>query len=164
MTIQDLDTLLLESKYSEMQYLVKGPMVTTWNDGFPRQQPKIIEFQFDRFMLDVGEEIRRKELTDEEKEYVARKIERDLGDIDMRADMWVHEVPVVEPPWPTYQAMHGNAIPPFAKQAGMVAEALVYEQRGRPDGPREGVVRKLTELLDETPGAAEVTEDDFAAV
>jgi len=159
-TVQDLDTLMLESKYGEMTYMVKGPMVTNWKDGFPKSEPKLFVFQFDRYMLDVGDEIRRMELTDEDKEYVLRKIERDLADVDMRADMWVHKPPTPVPPWPTYDDMHGNAVPPFAKQAGMIEQALAYEQR-RPQGARPGVVAKLEELqAEEQP----VTEDDFAAV
>jgi len=158
MTIQDLDTLMLESKYGEMTYMVKGPLVTNWKDGFPKQEPKLFVFQFDRFMCDIGDEIRRMELTDEDKEYVLRKIERDLADIDMRADMWIHQPPKVNPPWPNYEETHANAIPGIAKSIGLVDEALTYESR-REGGPRESVVKKLQE------GQSEAVEaDDFAAV
>lgn len=160
MTIGDLDTLMLESKYGEMTYMIKGPIITNWADGFPRQEPKLIVFQFDRFMLDVGEECRRQELSDEDKEYVVRKIERDLADIDMRADMWIHRPPKTEPPWPTYDDTHPNAIAGIAKSVGLVAEAITYEQR-REGGPRESVLKKLEE---QEPQGAPIAEDDFAAV
>jgi len=159
-TIQDLDGLVLESKYGELQYILKGPIVTNWSSGLPRQEPKEFVFQFDRYVCEIGEECRRMELTDEDKEYVVRQIERHLKDPDYRSDLWIHEPPKIDPPWPTYEGMHHNSIPGFAQQAGMVEEALLYEQR-RPGGPRESVLRKLEELAETAPP---VTEDDFAAV
>jgi hypothetical protein len=149
---------MLESKYGEMTYMVKGPLVTNWKDGFPKQEPKLFVFQFDRYMLDVGEEIRRMELTDEDKEYVLRKIERDLKDIDMREDMWVHEPPRVAPPWPNYEDTHVNAIPGIAKNIGLVNEAIAYESR-RDGGPRESILKKLQEETE-----LQIDADDFAAV
>jgi len=158
MTIQDLDGLLLESKYAEPALIVKGPIVTNWQDGLPRQEPKHFVFQFDRYICDVGEECRRMELTDEDKEFVARKFTTDLQNPDIRADYWVHEPPVAAPPWPNYENTHAQAIPGIAKQIGMVMEAIAYEER-RDGGPRESVVRKLQESQEQ-----QATEDDFVAV
>jgi len=160
MTVQDLDTLMLESKWGEMTYIIKGPMEVKWRDGFPKQEQKHMVFQFDRYMCDIGEECRRMELTDEDKEFVVRKIEHDLKDVDMRAELWVHEPPKISPPWPTYEDTHHNTIPGIAKSVGLVDEALAYEMR-REGGPRESVVKKLEELQ---AGTAPVGEDDFAAV
>jgi len=152
-----LDGLMLESKYGELSYLIKGPIQTTYRDGFPRQEPKIIALQFDRYVCDVGNELSRMELTEEDREYVARRIEGDLKD-PLFTDFAVHEPPKIHPPWPTYDRMHPNAVAGMARQVGMVEEALAYEQR-RDGGPRESVVKKLEETLREP-----ASEDDFAAV
>jgi hypothetical protein len=158
-TVADLDGLMLESKYGELTYLVKGPLLTQWRDGFPKQEPKIIAFEFDRYICEIGPAIRRMELTDEDKEYVARRITFDFADPHF-TDMWEHVPPKVEPPWPSYEDAHPNAIPGLAKQIGMVDEALAYEQR-REGGPRESVVKKLTEGQE---SGLPVEEDDLAAV
>jgi hypothetical protein len=168
-TAEGLDTLVLESKWGELQYLAKGPMQTSWRDGFPKQEPKLIILQFERFLCEVRDDIDRQELTDEDKEYLARKIEHDLRD-PMFVDFWVHEKPRPGKPWATYDDTASDKIPMIAEATGTVYEALLYEQRGRLDGPRDPVVKKLQELMieleEDEPQAQhqQVAEDDFSAV
>jgi hypothetical protein len=159
---EGLDTLVLESKWGELQYLAKGPMITSWRDGFPKQEPKLIILQFDRFLCEVRDDVDRQELTDEDKEYLARKIEHDLRD-PMFVDFWIHERPKPGKPWPTYDTTKVDQIPMIADATGTVYEALLYEQRGREGGPREAVVQKLQEMqIDQEDDT--VNEDDFSAV
>ena len=143
-----IDGLVLESKYPEYQWCIKGPIRKVWKDGFPVDEPKLLVLQFDRYLCEVDEMVQNQEWTPEDKEYVARIMERDLVDPRFR-DAWQHQAPKIHPPWPTYDETHHNQVPVIAKATGQVAEALAYEERGRPDGPRESVVKKLRALLAE---------------
>lgn len=144
----DITGVVLESKYPQFHFLIKGPMQQVWRDGFPVQEQKIIDLSFDRYLLEVDVAAREQEWTAEERESVARGIEVSLNDPSFR-DMWVYEIPKPPLPWPTYDETHHNQIPSIAQATGMVHAAIAYEQRGREGGPRESVVSKLQQLADE---------------
>jgi len=162
-TAENLRDVVLESKYGEYQYLAKGPLQTSWRDGFPKQEPKLISLQFERFLCEVRDEIDRQELTEEDQQYLAAKLQHDLSDT-MYRDMWVHEPVKPDKPWPSYEETDVKQIAVVAKATGLVEQALTYERR-RDDGPREDVVKELSELQ-EFAGAIDLTvnEDDFTAV
>jgi hypothetical protein len=148
-----LDGLVLESKYSQYQFLVKGPLEKVWRDGFPVDEYTIIPLQFDRYLCEVDEMARNQEWGEQQREAVGGSIQRHLDDPGFR-DMWIHESPKPPLPWPTYDETHHNQIPVIAQATGMVIAALAYEQRGRPGGPRVSVVEKLSAMVGEQPVAA----------
>jgi hypothetical protein len=160
--LDTIDGLVLESKYPQQQYLIKGPLMESWRDGIPMRLPKQIVLQFDRHLLELDDTIREQELTEEDKLYVARQLNYELGRGDF-VDFWVHEKPEIKPPWPTYNDTHHNTVAQVAESIGLVNEALWYEQFGRPGGPRESVVAKLNALAGNTETLV-ADEDELAAV
>lgn len=146
----NIDEIVLESKYPEFQWCVKGPLQKVWKDGFPVDEQKILMLYFDRYLCEVADMIRDQEWTDEDKLYAERALDRFLNDPNFR-DAWVHEMPKPAMPWPTYDQTHHNQVAVVAAATGQVGEALMYEQRGREGGPRESVVKKLQALLSDTP-------------
>jgi hypothetical protein len=143
----DIDGLVLESKYPEYQFLIKGPLEQVWRDGFPVQENQIISLQFDRYLCEVDVMAQNQEWGEPQKQSVAGAVERQLNDPQYR-DMWVHITPKPTKPWPTYDETPPNQVVSIAQATGTVTQALVYEQRGREGGPREAVVAKLQELHD----------------
>jgi hypothetical protein len=146
MTI-NIEGLVLESKYPEHQFLIKGPLEKVWRDGFPVDEFSIIPLQFDRYLCEVDVMAREQEWNDDQREAVTRALDRSLGDPGFR-DMWVHEIPKPPKPWVTYDDTHHAQIAMIAQATGTMAETLAYETRGRPEGPRDGVVKKLQELIE----------------
>ena len=63
------------------------------------------------------------------------------------------------PPWPTYDKMQWKQIAPFAADAGLVDEAIAYEQE---NGGRESVLGML-EKAKGKPAAAATEADDLVA-
>ena len=161
----NLDGLILESKYAEYQFCLKGPTETTWQDGFPRQQPKHIVLEFDSYTCVVEDEARNKEWTDEDKEYISRTLDRFLNDRAFN-EMWVHEKPKPALPWPKFNETHHKQVPVIAAATGTVAEALAYEEYGRDGGPRPEVMERLRELLNNGTAAeaAEEVDEELSAV
>jgi hypothetical protein len=164
----NVDGLVLESKYPQLQFVIKGPMLEDWRDGHPVRRPKHIVIDFDRYLCELDVLSREQEWTDEDKVYVGKGIEAQFNNPTFR-DFWIHEAPKVPPPWPTYNETHHNQIPVIAQSIGLVAEALRYEQLGREGGPRASVVEKLTAIAGEQPQEETTTafvpdEDDLAAV
>ena len=127
---------------------MKGPLHKAWRDGFPVDEQKILQLQFERYICFVDDMIRRQEWTPEDIEHAARQIEYMLGDPTQK-DMWLHELPVVTPPWPTYDETHHKQIHVIAQSIGLVGEALTYETRSREGGPRPEVVKNLEAALGE---------------
>lgn len=156
----ELEKLVLESKYPQYQFIVKGPRITVWKDGYPVQEPKHIVLFFDRFLCVMEDTIRDQELSEEDCDFVKRGIEAAFKNPTF-TDMKIHEAPKINAPWPTYDTTHHNQVPVIASQIGMVAEAIAYETRGREGGPRESVVKKLAELQNGAP--APDHEDDLVA-
>lgn len=136
--------LVLESKYAEFQFCIKGPIRKVWRDGFPVDESQIITLQFDRYLCELDDMARNQEWTPDHRVHVEGALDRHFGDPSFR-DMWVHKAPKIAPPWPTYDATHHNQVAVIAQATGMVTEALTYETRGRE--PRPSVVEKLQELL-----------------
>jgi len=154
----DIDGVVLESKYPEFQFLIKGPLQKMWRDGFPVEEHKIIALQFDRYLCELDVMAKNQEWTEEERESVARTIAQQLDDPSFR-DMWVHEIPRPPKPWPTYDETPEAQIVTIATATGTVFAALAYEQRGRE--PRPAVLAKLEKLAEadeESPGEAEADE------
>jgi hypothetical protein len=162
----NVDGLVLESQYADYNFIIKGPQITDYSDGYPRQRPKHIVLDFDSFLCEVDDVVLRNELTDEDKEYIGRSVEAALNN-PMYKEMWVHELPKPPLPWPSYEETSASQVPLVAKTIGMIEEALRYEQHGRPDGPRPTVVKKLEELRAEPatePPPPDAEELDLAAV
>ncbi len=161
-----LEGLVLESKYPELQLLVKGPMQKVWKDGFPVDEQKIIVLAFDRYLCELDVMARNQEWGEGERAAVDGQLSRQLADPQFR-DAWVHEAPKPAKPWPSYDETHHNQVAGIAQATGTVESAITYETRGREGGPRESVLRKLQELQAEAPeetgGAASEPEDLFAA-
>ena len=160
----DIKGLILESNFPELQVLLKGPLQKVWRDGFPVDEQKILQLQFDRYICFVDDMVRRQEWTPEDTEYAARHIESMLNDPTER-EMWIHQPPVVQPPWPTYNETHHKQIHVVAKSIGLVGEALTYETRGREEGPRPEVVKNLEAALGEQvpTNAQELQEEELFA-
>ena len=160
----NVDGLVLESQYAEYNYCVKGPLIIDYSDGFPKQVPKHIVLDFDSYLCEIDDVVLRNELTEEDREYIGRAIEGALKN-PMFKEMWVHEAPKPPIPWPSYNETPASEVPVVAKTIGLLQEALAYEQRGRPEGPRPTVVKKLEDLFAaiEQPAEAEAL-DDLAAV
>lgn len=161
-----LEGLVLESKYAEYIQLIKGPMQKVWKDGFPVDEQEVLPLEFDRYLCVLDDVLQAKEWGEIQREHIERYLERALRDPSF-VDFWVHETPKVMPPWPNYNDTHHNQIPVVAQSVGLVREALTYETRGREGGPRESVVKKLSEILNEdVPSvvSADVTEDELLAV
>lgn len=156
-----VDGLVLESKYADYNYCIKGPIETNYTDGFPRQQAKHIVLDFDSFLCEVDDVVARNELTDEDKEYIGRAVNAALGN-PLFTEMWEHKSPKPNPPWPTYDDTNASEIPVVAKSIGLVREALTYETRGRE--PRPLVVKKLEGLLGESDTDAPVEDLEISAV
>lgn len=93
--------------------------------------------------IDTAAQAEAKGWTDEERERVEARL--DFWCEQQPGQIWHLEEAKVPAPWPTYDEMHGNAIAPFAKQAGMVAEALAYERQR--ENPRQGTIATLEEML-----------------
>lgn len=161
----ELNGVVLESKYAEYQFLIKGPLQKMWRDGFPVEEHKIIPLQFDRYLCELDVMAQNQEWDEQQREAVARTIEQQFNDPSF-TDMWVHKAPVPPLPWPTYNETHHNQIPVIAQATGMVSAALAYEQRGREEGPRPSVEQKLKELLASDDSASTAVEQDdlFAEV
>lgn len=158
-----ITSVALESRYPQLEFCIKGPRQTTWVDGYPVQLPKHIVLQFDRYICVLEDMANEQEWTDEDKEFVTNAIDAHLKKPSF-TDFWIHEAPKPGKPWPTYDDTHHNQVPIVAQATGMVREALVYEERGRPGGPRESVVKKLSELLEASDkGDPTVSEDELAA-
>jgi hypothetical protein len=148
----DINGLILESKYPQYQHLIKGPFQKSWRDGFPVDEQKILNLQFDRYICFIDDMAREQEWTDTDKEFVAKQVEWQLQD-PMFRDMWVHEPAKPPVPWPNYNETHPKQVHTVAQATGLVAEALHYEQNGRAGGPRPDVVKNLTALLADQPDA-----------
>jgi hypothetical protein len=163
----ELDGLVLESKFPEYQFLIKGPLEKVWRDGFPVDEQQIIPLQFDRYLCEVDEVAKTQEWNEGQREAVAHALARSLDDHSFR-DMWVHEAPRPPKPWPTYDETHHQQIPMIAQATGQMHEALAYEQRGRAEGPRDGVVKKLQEQIEAqapaTEAGPEAQSDEMVAV
>jgi len=157
----DINGLVLESRYPEYQFLVKGPLEQVWRDGFPVQENQIIPLQFDRFLCELDVMAANQEWGETQKQAVAGAVERQLNDPQYR-DMWVHVTPKPPKPWPNYDETHANQVVSIAQATGTVTSALIYEQRGREGGPREAVVAKLQELHDNILKAGGATLDPDA--
>lgn len=153
-----LEGLVLESKYPEFQYIIKGPRETVWRDGYPIQQPRHIVLEFDRYLCEVDVMAKNQEWSDDDKEFVLRQLNTALADSFM-SDMWVHAKPVIGKPWPNYDETHHNQVAVVAKSIGLVAEALTYEKQ-REGGPRESVVKKLQEIMSEDAPIEEIVVED----
>lgn len=138
----EIDGLVLESKYPQLQYIVKGPIEDTWRDGMQIRQPKHIVLEFDRHLLVMDDLAHEKEWTDEDKLYISRQLDYELKRPQF-VDFWVHKPPTPQPPWPTYDSTDAKQIATVAKATGLVTEALRYEKNGREDGPRPEVVKAL---------------------
>jgi len=156
-----IDGLVLESKFPQLQYVIKGPIQDEWRDGVPVRRPKHIVLEFDRYLLVLDDLGREKEWTDEDKEYIARQLDYELGRPGF-VDFWEHKPKLPDPPWPTYNDTHHAQIATVAETVGMVNEALNYEKRGRPGGPRESVVAKLEALQNIEEGSVPFAPDDDA--
>lgn len=164
MEASDLNGLILESRYHEYQYIIKGPIQTNWQDGFPRQEPKHIVLHFKGFVCLLEDEIRDQELDDDDKLHVFKAIQSSLKNPNF-TDMWVHERPRPGMPWPTYAETDVKQIPMVAQVTKTIGAAIAYERDGRPEGPREAVIKKLEDLLAvEVEAEPKVSSDDFAAV
>lgn len=70
-------------------------------------------------------------------------------------DYVVVEKTALRPPWPSYDDMQWKKIAPFAREAGMVAEAVAYEEAR--DEPRPAV---LAALREEHKAVVEEAEED----
>lgn len=140
-----IEGLVLESKYPQLQYMVKGPVEDTWRDGTMVRQPKHLVLEFDRHLLIMDDLAHEKEWTDEDKEYISRQIDYELGRPQF-VDFWVHQAPKPQPPWPTYDSTDPKQIASVAHATGLVVEALRYEKGGREDGPRPEVVKALESI------------------
>ena len=90
--------------------------------------------------------------SDEDREYVEQRLLRALEKGNDEFRLWEDVAPTA--PWPTYDKMHHNAIPPFAESAGMIEQALSYETRTK---NRPELVAKLTNLLELQQGEATLT-------
>jgi|SRR5215475_6472477 len=160
----NIDGLILESRYPEYQFLIKGPLHKMWRDGFPVDEQKILILQFDRFICFIDDMVREQEWTDEDQLFAARQLEQSFNDPKYR-DMWVHEPVRPARPWPTYDETHWKQIHTIAQATGMVHEALAYEQQGREDGPRPEVVKFLQNLVAEQEQSQALSDsDDMVAV
>jgi hypothetical protein len=114
--------------------------------------------------FDTEEAQRRKGWTDEERTIVENELLRycrnnpNPDPFDKQLDSYgaieLYKEPVPTPPWPTYDSMHHFAIPKFARQSGLVQQALAYEQRML---NRPGVIEKLREIAEETVGEESLT-------
>ena len=158
----DIDGLILEARWPEYQFLVKGPLQKVWRDGFPVDEQKIIPLQFDRFICFIDDMAREQEWSDGDRDHVARALEVSLNDPKFR-EMWVHEALKPPLPWPAYDETHHKQIHVVAKSVGLVGEALAYEQHGRPEGPRPEVVKNLQAALADAQPAAEIDVDELVA-
>jgi|SRR5215471_3277820 len=159
----NIEGLILESRYPEYQFLVKGPMQKVWRDGFPVDEQKILILQFDRFICFMDDMIKEQEWTEEDVEFCGRGLQNVLDDPKYRA-MWIHEPKRPAMPWPTYDETPSKQIPTIAKSIGMINEAMAYETSGREDGPRPEVVERLAALSAEQPEAVTEFEDEMSAV
>jgi hypothetical protein len=139
-----IDGLVLESKYPQLQYIIKGPIEDSWRDGIPQRIPKHIVLEFDRHLLIMDDLIREKELNDDDKTYISRQLDYELNRAQFN-DFWVHQPPKPNPPWATYDQTDPKQIATVAQATGLVVEALRYEN-ARDDGPRDAVVAKLEAL------------------
>lgn len=140
--METIDGLVLESKYPDLSYIVKGPIQDEWRDGIPVRRPKHIVLEFDRYLLEMDQLIREKELDEEDKLFIKRQLEYEFSKPNF-VDFWVHEKPIPAPPWPTYDDTHHAQVASIAEAVGLVPQALHYEVNGRPGGPRTSVVEKL---------------------
>jgi hypothetical protein len=160
----NIDGLILESKFPEYQFLIKGPFHKVWRDGFPVDEQKILILQFDRYICMVDDMVQEQEWTEEDKEFALRQLEVQMNNPKYR-DMYVHVPKRPDKPWPTYDDTHHKQIPNIAVATGTVHTALAYE-RTREGGGRPEVVAKLEELalqdLEGTP--APVQEDEMVAL
>src|SRR5215471_15403849 len=138
-----MEGLVLESRYPQLQYIIKGPIQDSWRDGIPIRTPKHIVLEFDRHLLEMDQLVREKELTDEDKEYIRRQLEYEFSKPNF-PDFWEHKPPRLGPPWPTYDETDPKQIPNVAKAIGLVTEALRYEKQR--DEPRQVVIEKLEGL------------------
>lgn len=154
----EIEGLLLESKYPEYRFVVKGPLQKVWIDGFPVDEQKILTLEFDRYICDVEQLAVEQEWTPGDREAVSGTLDRFLRD-PMFRDMWIHEAPKPPKPWPNYDEMDAKQIPVVAQATQQIDEALAYETRGRK--PRSTVVAALEKLQSEK---VEDTADGLAAV
>src|SRR4051812_442513 len=69
-------------------------------------------------------------------------------------DVKIYEEPKAVPPWKTYDDMHHSHVAKFAEEAGLVAEALHYEQRTK---QRKSVIEALQELVERDSAEADLT-------
>lgn len=157
----DISGLILEAQAPELQVLLKGPLQKAWRDGFPVDEQKILQLQFERYICFVDDMQRRQEWTDEDRVYVERGIQQLLDDPTF-GEMWVH-VPQRPPaPWPTYDETHHKQIPVIAQSVGLIDQAIAYETHGREGGPRPGVLEQLQALKEQTAPVPE-GEEIYAA-
>jgi hypothetical protein len=76
--------------------------------------------------------------SDEEREIVEMRLLeliQNPPDGASRGDVSLYEAPKPIPPWPTYDKTDYTAIADFAAQAGLVDEAITYEQRAKRRNP-----------------------------
>jgi len=83
--------------------------------------------------------------SDEEHESVISVLDRLCMEQPFMIAKVVHEIPVPQPPWPTYEETHHKTIPVLAKQLGLVEQTLAYERANR---NRDGIVIALEEAKD----------------
>ena len=57
-------------------------------------------------------------------------------------DLWVHETPRANAPWPTYDTTHHNKIPVIAEDTGTIDDAITYESQNK---NRDSVIAALEE-------------------
>jgi hypothetical protein len=163
--LETIDGLVLEAKWPQLQYVVKGPIQDEWRDGIPVRRAKHLILEFDRYLLIMDDLVREKEWDDEDKLYILRQLNYELGRPQF-VDFWEHKMPVPNAPWPNYNDTPENQVITIAQATGLIAEALRYENAGRPGGPREKIVLKLNQLLGDAPADEfeTLSEDELAAV
>ena len=159
----EIDGLVLESRWPQLQYIVKGPIEDTWRDGMQIRRPKHIVLEFDRHLLVMDDLARQKEWTEEDKVFIGRQLDYELKRPDF-VDFWEHKPPMPNPPWPTYDKTDAKNVPTVAQSTGLILESIRYEKTGRPGGPREDVVAKLEALQRAAEGQTfETVDDDLLA-
>lgn len=99
-------------------------------------------------VFDLDKQAKEKGWTDEEKQHVSDWLSYLLMDPDnpCKGDFWEWEPKTPQPPWPSYEKTHHNAVAKIARDTGTVVEAIRYEQATRNS---EHVLVALQKELDE---------------
>lgn len=103
--------------------------------------------------LDLDQQASANEWTDEEREFVARRLCR-LAAKPGFNDFWLYEAVQPGPPWPTYDDTHHFKIAALAVELGLVNEALFYESRTK---NRQSVLDALQGKVQDEKVEAELT-------